>query len=101
MQFNVETIKIYSDLALRMNEVNGIFTATNPVMSAYLDKVKNLTKNFKKVEVKQLPREQNYHVRSRLFRSNSYHKKYHHRKANPILFKMETYQQIHQRLEKS
>lgn len=62
IKFKVKTVIVYTKSTLIINKVNGTFIATNPIMTTYLEKIKQLTKKFKKIELKQLLREQNFHV---------------------------------------
>lgn len=55
-------LSVFSDSTLFVNQVHGNLIASNLVMSSYLEKVQQLMKKFKKIEVKQLPRGRNYHV---------------------------------------
>lgn len=62
IKFKAQVIMVYNDSALIINQVNGKYTATNPIMVVYLEKVKKLTKDFKKIKVKELLRVQNCHA---------------------------------------
>lgn len=61
IKFKVEFNSVYS-FALIVNQVNGNYIVANSFMASYFEKVKKLTKEFKKIDVKQFPRKHNWHV---------------------------------------
>lgn len=42
IKFGTETLLVYSDLALVVNQVNGSFTTASPVIATYLEKSKTI-----------------------------------------------------------
>ncbi len=54
-----EIIKIYSDSSLIVNQCNGFWKMKNDRLSFYLNRIRELRKNFKKVEFNWIRREKN------------------------------------------
>lgn len=48
IKFKAKIVTVYSESVLIVNQVNGTYTATNPVMVAYLEKVKKANKGVQK-----------------------------------------------------
>ncbi|GJS51916.1 reverse transcriptase domain-containing protein [Tanacetum coccineum] len=58
-QMGVKNLQANVDSRLVANQVNGFYTAKEPGMVQYLNKVKTLTKSFKEFSIKQIPRSEN------------------------------------------
>lgn len=61
-KFGATSLKIVSDSELVVNQVNSSHVAKCPTMAEYMKKVKRLMKFFEKVELRQLPKDENSHA---------------------------------------
>ncbi|GJR16193.1 reverse transcriptase domain-containing protein [Tanacetum coccineum] len=58
-QIGVKNLQTNLDSRLVANQVNGFYIAKEPAMIQYLEKVKTLSRSFKKFSIKQVPRSEN------------------------------------------
>ena len=56
---NIKKINVKSDSLLIVSQINGTYAAKDSKMTAYLDVVKKLVKEFDKCKIEQVPRDQN------------------------------------------
>ncbi|GKD04617.1 reverse transcriptase domain-containing protein, partial [Tanacetum coccineum] len=61
-QMGVKNLQTNVDSRLVANQVNETYTAKEPTMIQYLEKVKTLSNSFKKLSIKQVPRSENKKV---------------------------------------
>ncbi|XP_057739694.1 uncharacterized protein LOC130956702 [Arachis stenosperma] len=57
---HVDNLKVYCDSLLVVQQVNHSFQTKDPILLKYLDIVQQLLKDFSKIEVIHIPREQNH-----------------------------------------
>lgn len=56
---SISRVNIYTDSLLVSNQVSGIYKTKNPVLKAYLNIVKKISRNFSQFSLKYIPREKN------------------------------------------
>ncbi|GAV89853.1 RVT_3 domain-containing protein [Cephalotus follicularis] len=54
-----ENVRVYSDSQLVLNQLDGSYEARELLMARYLNKVKNIVKQFRAFKIIQIPRESN------------------------------------------
>lgn len=59
IQYQPEEVEIYADSELMVKQLNGEYKVKNEGLKPHYEKVKNLLKNFKKVLIRHIPREEN------------------------------------------
>lgn len=55
----IERVCIYTDSQLVANQVSGVYKVKNPVLGAYISRIKKMLGNFKHFSIKYIPRDQN------------------------------------------